>query len=74
MATLRTQTRFTVPPGNQAVRAKLRSANSSSIFPQLAATFHREAAFCSPLFEPALVLVRLDHVTSIIVNANHSIM
>jgi hypothetical protein len=29
---------------------------------------------CSPLFEIARVLVRLDHVASVIVNANHSIM
>jgi hypothetical protein len=28
----------------------------------------------APLFEIALVLVRLDHVARIIVNANHSIM
>jgi hypothetical protein len=28
----------------------------------------------SPLFEIALVLVRLNHVTGLIVNANHSIM
>ena len=28
----------------------------------------------SPLLELALVLVRLDHVASIIVNANHSIV
>ena len=28
----------------------------------------------SPLFEIALVLVRLDHVASVIVNANHSIV
>ena len=28
----------------------------------------------SPLFEIARVLVRLDHVASVIVNANHSIM
>jgi hypothetical protein len=28
----------------------------------------------SLLFEIALVLVRLDHVTSFIVNANHSMM
>ena len=28
----------------------------------------------SPLFELALVLVRLDHVASGIVNANHGIM
>jgi hypothetical protein len=27
----------------------------------------------SPLFEPARVLVRFNHVTRIIVNANHSI-
>jgi hypothetical protein len=27
-----------------------------------------------PLFEIALVLVRFDHVASLIVNANHSIM
>jgi hypothetical protein len=27
----------------------------------------------SPLFEIALVLVRLDHVASVIVNANHRI-
>jgi hypothetical protein len=32
------------------------------------------AAFCSPLFEIALVLTRLDQVASRIVNANHSIM
>jgi hypothetical protein len=28
----------------------------------------------SPLFEIARVLVRFDHVASVIVNANHSIM
>ena len=28
----------------------------------------------SPLFEPARVLVRFNHVTRIIVNANHSIV
>jgi hypothetical protein len=28
----------------------------------------------SPLFELARVLVRLDHIASVIVNANHSIM
>jgi hypothetical protein len=28
----------------------------------------------SPLFEIARVLVRLDHVARVIVNANHSIM
>jgi hypothetical protein len=28
----------------------------------------------SPLFEIALVLLRLDHVASIIVNANHGMM
>jgi hypothetical protein len=28
----------------------------------------------SPLFEVARVLVRLDHIASVIVNANHSIM
>jgi len=28
----------------------------------------------SPVFEIALVLVRLDHVTSIVVNANHGMM
>ena len=28
----------------------------------------------SPLFELARVLVRLDHIASIVVNANHSIM
>jgi len=28
----------------------------------------------SPLFEIALVLVRFDHVASVIVNANHSIV
>jgi hypothetical protein len=28
----------------------------------------------SPLFEIALVLVRLDHVASVIVNADHGIM
>jgi len=27
-----------------------------------------------PLFEIALVLVRLDHIASIIVNADHSVM
>jgi hypothetical protein len=35
------------------------------------------AAFCfaprSPFFEIALVLVRFNHVASLIVNANHSI-
>ena len=36
---------------------------------------HRVAAFCLPrlrLFELARVLVRLNHVASFIVNANHS--
>jgi hypothetical protein len=28
----------------------------------------------SPLFEIALVLVRFDHVASVIINANHSIV
>jgi hypothetical protein len=28
----------------------------------------------SPLFEVALVLVRLDHVASLIINANHGII
>jgi hypothetical protein len=37
------------------------------------------AAFCfipfrSPLFETALVFVRLYHVASIVVNTNHTIM
>jgi hypothetical protein len=32
------------------------------------------ARMASPLFEVALVLVRLDHVASSIVNANHDIM
>jgi hypothetical protein len=32
------------------------------------------AAFCSPLFEIAFVLVRFDHIASLIVNANHSVM
>jgi hypothetical protein len=40
--------------------------------------FHRAAAFCfasrSPLFEIAFVLVRLDHIASFIVHANHSAM
>jgi len=31
-------------------------------------------ASVSPLFEIALVLVRVDHVASVIVNANHSIV
>jgi hypothetical protein len=40
---------------------------------------HHMAAFCftrqrSPLFEIALVFLRLDHVASIIINANHGIM
>jgi hypothetical protein len=39
----------------------------------------RMAAFCFhawplPLFEIALVLVRLNHVASVIVNANHDII
>jgi hypothetical protein len=34
----------------------------------------RDASKNSPLFELARVLVRLDHVASFIVNANHSIM
>jgi hypothetical protein len=29
---------------------------------------------CSPLFEIAFVLVRLDHVARFILNANHGIM
>jgi hypothetical protein len=29
---------------------------------------------CLPLFEIALVLVRLNHVARVIVNANHNIM
>ena len=33
-----------------------------------------KAAELSPFFEIALVLVRLDHVTGCIVNANHGIM
>jgi hypothetical protein len=33
-----------------------------------------EVTASSPLFELALVLVRLDHVASFIVNVNHSIM
>ena len=28
----------------------------------------------APLFEIALVLVRLDHVASVVVNADHSVM
>jgi hypothetical protein len=32
------------------------------------------AQMASSLFEIALVLVRLDHIARIIVNANHSIM
>jgi hypothetical protein len=32
------------------------------------------AQMASPLFEIAHVLVRLDHIASRIVNANHSIM
>jgi hypothetical protein len=31
------------------------------------------AAFCSPLFEITLMLVRLDHVASRIVDANHGV-
>ena len=30
-------------------------------------------AFCSPLFEIAFVLVRFDHLVSLIVNTNHGI-
>jgi hypothetical protein len=45
---------------------------------QSAVTLHRVAAFCFaprlPLFEVALVLVRLNHVASFIVNANHGIV
>jgi hypothetical protein len=33
-----------------------------------------EVTASSPLFELALVLVGLDHIASIIVNENHSIM
>jgi len=36
-------------------------------------TLHCVPAFCSPLFEIALVLVRFDYVASVIVNANHGI-
>jgi hypothetical protein len=32
------------------------------------------ARMASPLFEIALVFVRLDHIARFIVNANHSIM
>jgi hypothetical protein len=32
------------------------------------------AAFCSPHFEIARVLVRVDHIASFIVNTNHGIM
>jgi hypothetical protein len=32
------------------------------------------AAFSSPLFELARVLVRFDHIASITVNANHRTM
>jgi hypothetical protein len=31
-------------------------------------------AFSLPLFEIARLLVRLDHVASFIINANHSVM
>jgi hypothetical protein len=49
---------------------------------QSAVTLHRLAAFCfaleqasrSRLLEIAFVLVRLDHVACVIVNANHGIM
>src|SRR5947208_16917423 len=51
----------------------LPSQPSSSIS-QSAVMFQRVAAFCSPLFEFARVLVRLDHLARYIVNANHSIM
>jgi hypothetical protein len=43
----------------------------------LAVTLDRVAAFCfvrSRLFELARVLVRLDHVASFIVNADHGAM
>jgi hypothetical protein len=43
-------------------------------FSQSAVTLHRAAAFCSPLFEIAGVVVRFDHVARFIVNANHSVM
>jgi hypothetical protein len=33
-----------------------------------------EVTASSPLYEIALVLMRLDHVASRIVNANHSVM
>jgi hypothetical protein len=45
---------------------------------QLAVTLHPRGGFlfgfAPPLFEIALVLVRLDHVASVIINADRSIM
>ena len=57
----------------QSVKAAEEVANTS----QSALTLHRVAAFCLPrlrLLKIALVLVRLDHVASGIVNANHSVL
>ena len=61
--------------------AKTCAANSqqslSSSISQSAVTLRRVAAFCfarSRLFELAHVLVRLDYVARVIVNANHSTM
>ena len=48
----------------------------SSNISQSAVTLHRVAAFCLPrlrLFEIAHVLVCLDHVASVIVNADHGV-
>jgi hypothetical protein len=53
-----------------------KTANPSAgrLFVLLEISNGRRPASCSPLFEIALVLVRLDHVASFNVNANHSIM
>jgi len=61
------------------LRRKLFSTSSKAT-EQVASTlsirsrFQRVAAFCSPLFEIARVLVCFDHVARIIVNANDGIM
>jgi hypothetical protein len=44
------------------------------VLKQSAVTLRRVAAFCSPLFEIASVLVRFDHISGFIVNANHGIV
>jgi hypothetical protein len=59
-------------PAPQLVNKSLSSSISQS-----SVTLHRVAAFCfarSRLFEIARVLVRFNHVASLTVNANHSIM